>query len=344
MLYLTTRNKFDAYTVARVLSEEKGPDGGLFYPFRMPLLSEEEVVALKDKSFGLCVAETLNRFFPCRLSQWDVEFMIGKNPSRICSMGQRIYVAESWHNEGYSYGWIEDNLGKRICGEGNPITTWVRIAIRLAFLTGVFAELQRNGLADPDHPVDMAVASGDFLLPMTCWYARQMGLPIAGIVCGCNDNGFAWELMHLGVVRTDIGCCKTNTPECDVAIPAHMERLICSTLGCEEAIRFGRACENAESYSLLPVDAEKLRAGMFAAVVSKERLETVISGANRTGGYIMSPYTALGYAALLDCRGKMGENRTALLLGEKSPDADADLVCRVLNLNRAQLKETLNIN
>lgn len=63
MLYVTTRNNRDAYTAQRVLRENRGPDGGLYVPFREPVFSWEEIDALKEKSFHQCVAEVLNRLF-----------------------------------------------------------------------------------------------------------------------------------------------------------------------------------------------------------------------------------------------------------------------------------------
>ena len=60
MLYVTTRNNRDAYTAQRVLRENRGPDGGLYVPFREPVFSREEIDALKEKSFHQCVAEVLN--------------------------------------------------------------------------------------------------------------------------------------------------------------------------------------------------------------------------------------------------------------------------------------------
>ena len=68
MLYVTTRNNRDAYTAQRVLRENRGPDGGLYVPFREPVFSREEIDALKGKSFHQCVAEVLNRLFNTKLT------------------------------------------------------------------------------------------------------------------------------------------------------------------------------------------------------------------------------------------------------------------------------------
>ena len=60
MLYLTTRDKFDTYTVYRTLNDDTAPNGGLYFPFRLPNVTME---SLKGNSFCECVASVLNLFF-----------------------------------------------------------------------------------------------------------------------------------------------------------------------------------------------------------------------------------------------------------------------------------------
>ena len=52
MLYVTTRNKNDAYTAHKTLTTDRGVNGGFFVPFQLPVLTGEEIAALKEKSFG----------------------------------------------------------------------------------------------------------------------------------------------------------------------------------------------------------------------------------------------------------------------------------------------------
>ena len=95
MLYLTTREKFDAFTAARTLASDHGADGGRYLPYKMPHYSAEEIAALKDMSFGQTVAQVLNTFFGTRLTTWDVECCIGRFPLRLAVMGQKVFTAES---------------------------------------------------------------------------------------------------------------------------------------------------------------------------------------------------------------------------------------------------------
>ncbi len=329
MLYVTTKNKHDTNTAYRTLLADRAADGGLYIPFRMVRLDRQQVEALGSKSFGQCVADTLNLFFACRLTGWDVEFCIGRYPIKTLDISHRILVAQTWHNQAWDYRWAEKALARKISGGvAEKPTSWMKIAIRVAFLTGVFGELLRQGSVHADSPLDVAVPAGDFTIPMSVWYARELGLPIANIICGCSDSP-AWDLLHLGTVKTD------------VAMPAFLEQLICETLGHTEANRYAEICTKGGVYSLLPVDTEKLRQGIFAGVISHDRVGALIPSVYRTNSYILGPMAALGYGGLLDFRAKTGENRVALLLAERSPLCDGDFVAGAMGIDKEELKGKL---
>ena len=94
MLYVTTRNKVDAFTAQRVLRDRRGPDGGLFVPFRIPELSGEEILALGNKNFNTCVAETMNLLFNTRLTGYDIEFCVGRYWVRLERLGHRLLARQ----------------------------------------------------------------------------------------------------------------------------------------------------------------------------------------------------------------------------------------------------------
>ena len=154
--------------------------------------------------------------------------------------------------------------------------------------------------------MDVALPTGDFSAPIAAWYCRQMGLPIDNIICGCHDGSAAWDLIYNGTVRDT-----TSMPE--------LERLVRSALGVEEALRYFAASECGESFSLLPHAHEQLRKGLFASVISQDRVDAVIPNVKSTAGYQLTPQVALSYSALQDYRARTGARRVALLLGRQNP-------------------------
>ncbi len=321
MLYVTTREKYDAFTTARTLISSCGPEGGLYLPYQMPRLNED-LDAMANRSFGQNVAAVLNRFFGCGLTGWDVEFSIGRYPVRIASMGQKVVVAELWRNLEGCYDRMEQHLAARICRKGLAqveVTSWMRIAIRIALITAVFAQLRHQGFADA---LDMAVSEGDFSSVMAIWYCRQMGLPICNIIIGCSDGSDVWQLLHNGQYRS------TDAQE--------PERLIHGTLGVDAVMRLSRG----EGLSLTAEERKSMSRGLHTAMVSADRRDAAIPNVYGTNAYILEPEAAAAYSALLDYRARSGESRVALILEDSNPGEDRS-VAALLGLTPEKVKELL---
>lgn len=347
MLYVTTRDKNDAYTAYRTLGENRGKDGGFFVPFQNIKFTREQIDGLKEKTFGQNVADILNLFFNARMDGWDVDFCIGRYPTKLVTMSHRIVFAEVWHNPDLDFARLVRNLTSRIRGIDDTIddpTNWAWIAVRIAVLFGVFGELERCGAADADHPMDVAVAAGDFTAPISVWYARELGLPVANIICGCNDNGGIWDLLHHGELHTDGQAAVTETPEGDHVVPPDLERLISATLGIPETERFLEACASGRTYRPPQLAFEELRRGMYAAVVSGQRMRSIIRSVYNTSTYVMDPYCALAYSGLQDYRNRYAESRGALVLSEHSPIRSAAAVSSALGISDSELRDRLNMD
>ena len=328
MLYVTTRNKFDTYTASWANQLDRGPDGGLFLPFRMPEFTKDELQTLKQQNFCQRVATIINSFFGSQLTGWDVELYGGKNPVKLVSVGHRIMVAEIWHNHDQDYARFAARLTARICESDHSLlkpTSWVSIAIRIAILYSLLIDLPASLM-----PLDIVVATGNFAAPMAVWYARQMGLPIGNIICS-HDHPCVWNLLHQGEVRGD------------EHLPENLERLIAATLGVEENQRFCEIVESGKLYSTRMGMLEPLRKGMYATVTSQDRVNAVISSVYRMANYVMGPQTALAFSGLQDYRAKTGGIRNAMILAERSPVTDIKNIASVLGMSEYHLREVLGV-
>lgn len=339
MLYATTRSKSDVQTAYKTIHQDCSSDGGLYVPFRLPKVSRDELLALSGRTFGQNMAEILNLFFSCNLTGWDVEFAIGRSPAKINTINHRILIAECWHNSQWKFDHVVQSLSDRLRSEGAGFApaNWVNIAVHIAALFSVYGMLLSSGQADVDTPLDVAVTTGDFSSPMAAWYAREMGLPVGNIVCGCNANGAVWDLFHHGEMATGDHAVKTCTPEADIALPRNLERLVNATLGIGETQRYLDCCRRGAHYLPPELQFETLRKDMFAAVISDNRVQSVIHSVYRSSGYVFGPYAALAYGSLLDYRAKTGESRTALLLTERGPVCDIELVARFMGVEVSEV-------
>ena len=323
MLYVTTRNNRETYPISCVLTENRSPDGGFYIPASMPEFSKSEILSLGKKPYNTCVAEILNLFFDSNLSGYDLDFFIGRSSARLISLPHRIWIGESWHNLEGDFRRTELALYRKISGNPDGLPAdWFRIALRIGVLFGYFGKLMRRNAVSWDCPLDLAVFSGDFTLPMAAYYARTMGLPIANIILCCNDNNNPWELLHHGQMRTNISVIVTDTPEGDYAIPTDMERFVQACGGSKEVTRYVSCVEEGRMY--IPGDwvLEKMRTGVHASVVGADRVYNAVPNVYSTHGQLLDAYTALGYSGLMDYRAVAGESGHALVLSERGPGSD----------------------
>ena len=339
MLYATTRSKTESYTAYRVLSQDFAPDGGFFLPFRMPKYDRVQIQKMKDQSFGETVAQVLNLFFSARLTGWDVECCIGKTGAKISAMSHRVLLAELWDNPQGNFSYMVESLYEKLCNDGGDrkVSDWANIAIRIAFLFAIYAQLQNHGF----DRFDVAVNSGDFSVPMSVWYAKEMGLPIGTIVCTCNENSAPWDFLHRGELNTALPVVHTSTMELDIACPAGLERLIFGTLGYEETCKYVTCLQNKGIYQIRPDMIHEISDGMFVSVVGKDRVEPVISSVYRSNNRIIDPYTAVSYGGLQDYRAKTGESCPTLLLWERNPLHFAKEVQNATGLTKSEIEKQL---
>ena len=329
MLYVTTANKFDTFTGHYTLCREKDE---LFVPYQMPKLTPQEIDSLKGKSFGQRVADILNRFFSAHLSGWDVDFCIGRKPVKLVSMSNRILIAETWHNLDWDFAGMVRNLSDLLLADGYAGCVpgrWAWIAVRIAVLFGIFGELEN---ADSKSKIDIAVVAGDFSVPFSAWYAREMGLPIGTIIVSCSEGSGVWELLRNGQIRTD-----------SVFFPRELERMIFVAAGFEAAQDFRNAYRTGKSYIPRRDVVDKLRRGMAPAVISGKRSDSAIRNLFRDNNYIMDKDTAWAYCGLQDHLALAKESSTAFVLSEKSPACSLDTVADALGISVQALRKRLDI-
>ena len=309
MLYTSTRDDKDIFTSGRVLGTDYAPDGGLFMPFRLPIFTSDEILKILALPFGDAVSSVFNMFFSGHLTGWDVEFAIGRVPVKLFQMNHRLIVAELWHNPGEMFDYVAEKLYDcvKVSDSRTEPTEWVKIAVRISILFGVFALMRKTDCLDTSGTVDIAIPADAFSVPMAAWYARKMGLPIGMIICGCNTNSGLWDLLRKG---------EYNTATAPLGAKLGHERLVCESLGTEACKQYVHLCNTGKIYAVPEENLQTLNDGLDAAVVGKARVESLIHAVRNSTGYHLSENAALAYGALQDYRAGSGEGRISLILAD----------------------------
>lgn len=316
-------------------------DGGLFLPLRMPTLNKNQIDAMAGNSACQTIAQVLNELFALELTAYDVELAVGRKPIVLTPIGRHTVTGEYWHNTQESVQGIVCALSQRMGGDAQEPTNWVQIAVRIALLFATYAMLQSTKFISHERKLDVAVPTGDFTLPIACWYAKKMGLPIGNIICGCNANGGFWDLINHGEFPSNNRLLPTCTPKAGMPVPRNLERLIHGVYGVEENKRYLLYCSKGMTYTPPEEESDLLSEGIYTAVTSDRRVTSIVTGIYRLTGHVLSPYDALSYGCLQDLRATTGEERPTLLICEYSPAQDSALVSRFLKIKEADLMKRM---
>ena len=167
MLFVTTRSKVDSFTAFYTLSHSCTADGGYFVPLQLPYVSKPELNAIIQNSFGQCVADILNLFFRKKLTGWDVDFCIGRQAVRLVSLGQKVYIAECWHNPDRSFAHMVRNLSSRIKenAQHSQPTYWASMSVRIAILFAAYGQLRKQGELAENQLLDISQKDFSLLSP-----------------------------------------------------------------------------------------------------------------------------------------------------------------------------------
>lgn len=81
----------------------------------------------------------------------------------------------------------------------------------------------------------MTVPTGNFGNILAAFYAKQMGLPIAKLICASNENKVLFDFFRTGVYDRNRDFILTTSPSMDILISSNLERLIYRIAGNSEA-------------------------------------------------------------------------------------------------------------
>ena len=79
--------------------------------------------------------------------------------------------------------------------------------------------------------INVTVPTGNFGNILAAYYAKQMGVPIAKLICASNENKVLFDFFKTGVYDKNREFILTSSPSMDILISSNLERLIYTIAG-----------------------------------------------------------------------------------------------------------------
>lgn len=172
-----------------------------------------------------------------------------------------------------------------------------RLVPQIAYYVYAYAKLYKKGEIAKDEKINVVVPTGNFGNILAAFYAKNMGLPIAKLICASNENKVLFDFFRTGTYDKNREFMLTSSPSMDILISSNLERLIYRIAGND-------AAKNKELMTALTSD------GAYA--ITEEMKEQL---ADFYGNYTSEAETAKVICDLYDKTGYVIDTHTAVAVG-----------------------------
>ena len=140
----------------------------------------------------------------------------------------------------------------------------------------------------------MVVPTGNFGNILAAFYAKNMGVPIAKLICASNENKVLYDFFSTGTYDKNREFILTSSPSMDILISSNLERLIYRIAGnsAEKNAEFMKALTTDGKYEITAEMKEQL-SDFYGNYTSEEETAEVIKNLYESTGYVIDTHTAV---------------------------------------------------
>ena len=195
-----------------------------------------------------------------------------------------------------------------------------RLVPQVVYYVYAYAKLLENEEITSGEEINVTVPTGNFGNILAAYYAKQMGVPIAKLICASNENKVLYDFFQTGVYDKNREFILTSSPSMDILISSNLERLIYTVAGQDAKKNSELMAQLKEkgSYEITPEMKERLSDFEGGFATEEETKETIRTTYEKTG-YVMDTHTAVAYAAAEKYRAESGTKNPMVIVSTASP-------------------------
>ncbi|MGT2833353.1 threonine synthase [Streptococcus halotolerans] len=195
-----------------------------------------------------------------------------------------------------------------------------RLVPQIVYYVYAYAQLVKTGDIAKGQAINVTVPTGNFGNILAAYYAREIGVPIAKLICASNENKVLTDFFQTGTYDKKRVFKVTSSPSMDILVSSNLERLIFHLVG-NDARKTKDLMENLTSkgeYHLENIDQAILN--LFeAGYASEADTEVEIQKVYQENNYIEDPHTAVASAVYRAYRNRTNDEAPTVLASTASP-------------------------
>lgn len=150
----------------------------------------------------------------------------GENVS-VCAINGNFDDAQSAVKAIFTNDDIKAQLAQKnmMFSSANSIN-WGRLVPQIVYYFSTYCDLLEQKRIALGDEINVVVPTGNFGNILAAYYAKNMGLPIAKLICASNENKVLFDFFKTGTYDRNREFVLTSSPSMDILISSNLERLI----------------------------------------------------------------------------------------------------------------------
>ena len=195
-----------------------------------------------------------------------------------------------------------------------------RLVPQVVYYVYAYAKLLQNEEIAEDEEINVVVPTGNFGNILAAYYAKNMGIPIAKMICASNENKVLYDFFQTGTYDRNREFVLTTSPSMDILISSNLERLIYKISG-EDARKDTDLMTELKTKGSYAITGEmKANLADFAAgYATEEQVAKTIHDIYEDTGYVMDTHTAVAATVYKAYREDSKDDRKTVIASTASP-------------------------
>lgn len=215
-----------------------------------------------------------------------------------------------------------------------------RLVPQIVYYVYAYGKLLQNGEIEEGEEINVVVPTGNFGNILAAYYAKNMGLPIAKLICASNENKVLYDFFQTGTYDKNREFILTTSPSMDILISSNLERLIYQIAG-GDAKKDQELMNDLKSKGVYAITEEmkKNLADFDAGYATEEQVKQTIHDLYTDTGYVIDTHTAVAASVYNEYRKNTGDTAKTVIASTASPYKFARSVMTAIDASYDAMEE-----
>ncbi len=195
-----------------------------------------------------------------------------------------------------------------------------RLVPQIVYYVYSYAKLLKEGRIADGQAINVVVPTGNFGNILAAYYAKNMGVPIAKLICASNSNKVLFDFFMSGEYDRNRDFVLTSSPSMDILISSNLERLIYHIAGDDSVADAAYMKDLSEQGKYVITDEMRAKlTDFYGNFATEEETWSTIGKLFNETSYLIDTHTAVAAAVYDKYVKDTGDKTVTVIASTASP-------------------------